>query len=158
MIDATRPRRRLATGVLFAYAVAVALITVVPTHGHRAGRFHQPWWAMIEPVPFRVPLWSFALNVLMFLPLGALVPVVWRGFDSYKKVGFLALAASGTIEFTQWVFDVTLGSHRTVDINDLIANTAGGLLGLLAVRLVRLNEPVVTASGAGTPPSRRPPG
>jgi glycopeptide antibiotics resistance protein len=30
---------------------------------------------------------------------------------------------------------VTLGSRRTVDINDLISNTAGAVLGLLLLRM-----------------------
>jgi glycopeptide antibiotics resistance protein len=46
------------------------------------------------------------------------------------------LAASAVIELTQFVLWLTVGNHRTVDVNDLIANTAGGVLGLLAMRSV----------------------
>jgi glycopeptide antibiotics resistance protein len=33
------------------------------------------------------------------------------------------------------VLGLTVGSRRTVDINDVLANTAGALLGLLILRL-----------------------
>jgi glycopeptide antibiotics resistance protein len=46
-----------------------------------------------------------------------------------------AACASTGIEVTQFVIGLTLGSRRTVDVNDLIANTAGALLGLLLLRL-----------------------
>ncbi|MGI3781627.1 MAG: VanZ family protein, partial [Janthinobacterium lividum] len=43
---------------------------------------------------------------------------------------------SATIEVGQGVGDVLLGLTRTVDVNDLVANVTGTVLGLLALRAV----------------------
>jgi len=138
VLETTRRQRRLARPIFTAYALAVAAVTVVPMPGHRTLWRHDPWWTTVVWVPGRVPAWSFALNVLMFVPFGVLVPLIWRTAGSYLRIGLWALAASAAIEATQFVLDVTLGTHRAVDVNDLIANTAGGLLGLVAARLAGL--------------------
>jgi glycopeptide antibiotics resistance protein len=131
-------RRRLtAVSILMLYAVAVVAVTAFPIMV-RPGAVHSGdhWWTVIRLIPFVVPPLSFVLNVVMFVPLGVLVPMLWPGADSVRRLAGVAAAASGGIELTQFVLWVTLGSQRTVDVNDLIANTAGGLLGLLLLRAV----------------------
>jgi hypothetical protein len=115
------------------YVFGVLVITVVPTriHPHR----HAPWSLVVQPVPFHVPPVSFVLNILMFMPFGVLLPSVWPRTGTFGRVAVWSLAASAVIELTQLVLWVTLGNYRTVDVNDLIANTAGGLLGLAVLRL-----------------------
>ena len=76
---------------------------------------------------------SFALNVVMTLPLGALLPLLVR-VRSVPGVALVGLGVSATIEVGQGVGDVLLGMSRTVDVNDLIANVTGTVLGLLALR------------------------
>jgi glycopeptide antibiotics resistance protein len=71
----------------------------------------------------------------MFMPFGVLVPLVWRAADSYWRMLAVAAATSTGIEATQLILNLTLGSRRTVDVNDVIANTAGALAGLLVLRL-----------------------
>ncbi|GAA0910887.1 VanZ family protein [Virgisporangium aurantiacum] len=115
------------------YAAAVAVVTVVPAGAHR--RHHGRWWWVVEAVPFQVPPVSFALNVVMFMPVGVLVPLLWPRAGRIGTIAALCLAASAAIELTQLALWVTLGNYRTVDVNDLIANTAGGVLGLLVLRV-----------------------
>jgi glycopeptide antibiotics resistance protein len=128
--------RLVTTTTTVLYALSVAAITVFPIHrrppDYWAG---EPWWTVIHWIPFVVDAPSFVLNIVMFVPFGVLVPLLWRRLDSWPRLTGCALAASATIELTQFVLGVTLGSRRTVDINDLIANTAGALLGLLMLRL-----------------------
>jgi glycopeptide antibiotics resistance protein len=119
--------------VSWLYAAAVAVVTVVPAGVHR--RHGGPWSAVVQAVPFHVPPVSFALNVLMFLPLGLLVPLLWPRAGRVGVIAAVSLAASAAIELTQLALWLTLGNYRTVDVNDLIANTAGGVLGLLVLRL-----------------------
>jgi len=128
--------RLVTTTILFLYALGVAAITVFPIHRRSPGYWAgEPWWTVIHWVPFVVDAPSFVLNIVMFVPFGVLVPLLWRRFDSWPRLTGCAVAASATIELTQFVLGVTLGSRRTVDVNDLIANTAGALLGLLMLRL-----------------------
>jgi glycopeptide antibiotics resistance protein len=90
---------------------------------------------VIRWVPFEVPVLSFILNVVMFVPFGMLVPLLWPRAGSVRRVAAWALCASACIELTQFVLGLTLASRRIVDVNDLIANTAGALLGLLVLRM-----------------------
>ena len=122
--------------LLVAYAVAVAGITLLPIvprpPAYWAG---EPWWTMLRWVPFDVDAPSFVLNVIMFVPLGVLLPLLRPGADAVRRLAVSAFCASLAIESVQLVLGLTLGSRRTVDVNDLIANTAGALLGLLILRL-----------------------
>jgi glycopeptide antibiotics resistance protein len=129
-----RVQRSLAW-ILTVYAVCVVAVTVFPVRVRMASWQWAPWWIVIHYVPFRVPPVGFVLNIAMFVPLGILVPLLWPRFSTFPRMFLLALAASTAIELTQFVLWLTLGNYRTVDINDLISNTAGGVLGLLALRL-----------------------
>jgi glycopeptide antibiotics resistance protein len=134
--------RRAAAGLLVLYGAFVALVTVVPMRVPIGMPRHRtaPWWAVVELVPFHVPLWSFALNVVLFVPLGVLVPLACPRGGSLVRIAAGSLAASGAIEVTQLVLWVTLANYRTVDVNDLIANTAGGVLGRLVLRFTPVSR------------------
>jgi len=150
----TRRSRLVPVSILFLYAVGVTIVTVFPIWVRPvAWRWTEPWWSVIQWVPFQVPPWSFALNVVMFVPLGVLVPLLWPRFDAVGRLAVLAAGASATIELTQFVLWVSLGSRRTVDVNDLIANTAGALLGLLALRLAATRAPTPGCSPPASPRS-----
>ena len=77
-----------------------------------------------------IPAWvdygfvQTASNVVMFIPLGALIAsLVWRSF--WWVAGVLGLCLSLSIELTQYV----LLPHRFATAGDVIANTAGALIG-----------------------------
>ncbi len=131
----TRGRLITAT-ILFLYGLGVVAITVFPVRPRPPGYWvGEPWWTVIHWIPFDVDTPSFVLNVIMFVPFGVLVPLLWRAADGVRRLAAVAACASLTIELTQLVIGLTVGSRRTVDVNDLIANTAGALLGLLVLRL-----------------------
>lgn len=72
---------------------------------------------------------EFSANVLMFVPLGLLV-LAWGGRPWHGILGGLAL--STLIETSQLLFLPT----RVADVRDLIANTVGATLGVLAAALI----------------------
>ena len=129
-------RAKITFTTLFVYASAVIAVTVFPIHHHRRGYWTgEPWWTVLRWIPGDVDAPSFALNVIMFIPYGVLLPLLWRATDSGRRLALAAVAASASIELLQFVLGITLGSRRMVDINDLIANTAGALVGLAILRL-----------------------
>jgi VanZ like family len=129
------PRSRTwIVAIFWIYVAAMAAVTVAPAGVHR--RHQDSWWSVVQLVPLHVPPISFVLNIVMFVPFGLLVPLLWPRADGIGRVAGLSLAASTAIELTQLALWLTVGNHRTVDVNDLIANTAGGVLGLLAMRFV----------------------
>ena len=66
---------------------------------------------------------NFLGNIIMFVPIGFFVPLLWNIND--KKVILIGFFSSLFIEFTQ------LFIGRTTDIDDLILNTFGAVLGLI---------------------------
>ncbi|WP_433721765.1 VanZ family protein [Actinoplanes sp. CA-051413] len=151
--------RRLTVTVFFLYAVGVIAITVFPIRVRSAAYWTgEPWWTMVHWIPGDVDAPSFVLNVIMFIPLGVLLPLLRPSLDAVRRLAGCAAAASSAIELIQFVLGMTLGSRRTVDVNDLIANTAGALLGLLILRLAVPSRRHRAAFGAGSPPSPSPPG
>ena len=79
--------------------------------------------ARINLIPFNVIDRSFFLNILMLIPLGFLVPLIWKDYRKWNKTILLGAGFSLMIEISQLV------TTRATDINDLIANTIGTLIG-----------------------------
>ena len=63
------------------------------------------------------------LNIILFIPMGFFVPAVWKNYRSFKTMFFMGLAVSLGIELLQ------IFTFRLTDIDDLITNTAGTVLG-----------------------------
>ena len=70
------------------------------------------------------------LNVLLFVPLGVFLPLLYGKFNMFGKVVLAGFLISLSIEIAQM-----FGTGAT-DINDLITNTAGACLGFGAYRLL----------------------
>lgn len=68
---------------------------------------------------------NFLLNALLFLPFGFLLPVLWASHRCGKAVVGFGFGLSLCIEVLQ------LCNLRLTDVDDLIANTLGTLLGYL---------------------------
>ncbi len=64
-------------------------------------------------------------NVLMFLPMGFIFPVVFKKMSGFWKTTACMMLFSFSIEFIQYFIG------RSADIDDLILNTLGGALGYL---------------------------
>ena len=72
------------------------------------------------------------LNILLFVPFGFLLPIVFPGFvKSGEKVFLAGLMFSVGIELTQ------LFSGRMFELDDIIANSLGALLGYLILLIMR---------------------
>ncbi|MET8621686.1 MULTISPECIES: VanZ family protein [Streptomyces] len=125
----------LALRVLTAlYAAAVVSITLFPLSIYGgAYRSTTPWLSLIQPIPLLMADMSMVPNVIMFVPLGFLLPLLAHGLTRGRTVALCALASLG-IEVTQLLQYIAFGNGRAVDVNDLIANTLGGLLGYAALR------------------------
>jgi glycopeptide antibiotics resistance protein len=75
-------------------------------------------------------------NVVLFFPLGILLPLVWRRLRFWRGIQ-IAIALSVSIELAQYV-SRTWGINRTADVNDVALNVLGACLGLALVFLLRL--------------------
>jgi len=84
-------------------------------------------------IPFadmvRGPL-ATALNVILFVPLGFFLPILYEKIDSVKKVLLIGAFISLTVEIVQ------MFGCGTTDINDLLTNTIGACVGYGIYKLV----------------------
>lgn len=73
---------------------------------------------------------GFLLNIFLFIPLGFLCPLISKRYRSIKNTFFIGLGLSFAIEVVQ-LFTL----YRATDIDDLITNVVGTLIGYFCFRL-----------------------
>ena len=66
-----------------------------------------------------------ALNVVLFIPLGLFLPLLWEPFRKLVPCTVYSFGLSLSIELLQML------TFRTTDVNDLITNVTGCVLGFL---------------------------
>lgn len=79
-------------------------------------------------------------NIILFIPLGIFLPVLSYRYRTLANVTILALICSTSIELVQLIerlFEI----YRYVDIDDVILNTLGAILGFIIINnLVLKND------------------
>lgn len=75
-------------------------------------------------------------NILLLMPLGFLAPILWEKFRSYNKVTLLGLAVSISIELVQFLERFAGGWGRVTDIDDVICNVLGVIIGYLIYNVI----------------------
>lgn len=77
----------------------------------------------VNLIPFQNFTTGFFLNILMCVPLGFLLPFVWKAYRKFRVTVLSGAGVSALIEVSQ------LLTTRATDIDDLIANTLGTAVG-----------------------------
>ena len=96
-----------------------------------------PWYKAANFIPIlTIDVKTFVLNVIMLVPLGMYLPFLSQKIQSIKQAARLGFYISLSFELTQLAIRILLGSGRSTDINDLIANTLGAVIGFLLIRKV----------------------
>lgn len=80
-------------------------------------------------VPFDSIGIGFILNIVMFMPFGFLLPLIWKDFRNIKKTAAAGAVFSLIIELTQ------IFNFRATDVDDLLTNTCGACAGYLIWRI-----------------------
>lgn len=75
---------------------------------------------------------SFLGNIGMFIPIGLLIPVIWKLKD--KTIILIGFLISLSIEISQ------LFLNRGTDIDDLLFNTFGTIIGLVIYKIISKKE------------------
>ena len=70
------------------------------------------------------------LNVILFVPFGFFLPILWDKFRKIKNVALTGLMTTLLIEISQ------IFTFRTTDINDIITNTIGTMVGYFIARWI----------------------
>lgn len=95
-------------------------------------------WNLCESISFNlIPFINedirlMFLNTLLFVPLGIFFPLVFKKLQNWKWCLFACIAISFLIEIIQMLF---IG--RLFDIDDLIMNTIGAMMGFIVEKYIR---------------------
>lgn len=127
-------RTTAASLMLALYLCAVYAIVGLPNI--RYVRFHPNF----NFVPFRYMFTDFStvLNVLLFLPLGCFLPILRSKFRSFFKTLLVGFSTSAFIEVFQ------IFTYRATDVNDLMTNSLGTILGYFLGMLLIFLFPEIT--------------
>lgn len=106
------------------YLIGVFFVTGIPTFDSLRIELHFQWIPLIdivnEPVGY---LKNTLLNIILFTPMGFLLPALWREYRSFRATLFSGFATSLLIEILQ------IFTFRLTDVDDLITNTIGTVAG-----------------------------
>jgi len=131
--------RRLAGFLLALWLIGGLFLTLEPAHPLAGQSVHD------NLVPFRtisiymrnLDSWFWMRNLFgnlaLLLPLGLLGPIALPALNRWWRVALLALLISTAIELTQLAVP-----DRSADIDDVIVNVSGALLGYLFLAVGRL--------------------
>lgn len=123
--------RNILTIVFAIYIFAVLYVT-------GAGTLYDALLYRLELRPEEMNLLPFSngmditayLNILLFIPFGLLIPFIWTGMDHPVSIVCSGISFSLLIELTQ------LLNRRRTDIDDLILNTLGTLIGYVVFKAI----------------------
>ena len=113
--------------VLALYLSAVYTVVGLPTIIYLRIDLHcnfVPFLGMISDLKNAI------LNIILFIPLGIMLPLLCGRFRNIKSTFLLGLGMTLIIEILQ------IFTFRTTDINDIITNATGTMLGYFIANMV----------------------
>lgn len=128
--------RRWLRAAFVAYLVLLTIVVFLPSKeastvtgfvGVIAG------WLAALGLPFKEAAIGveFVSNIVMFVPFGLLITFLWPGGWNWWRMLLLGAATSTFIEVTQLIIP-----GRVTALSDVIANSAGALIGAVVARQV----------------------
>lgn len=76
-------------------------------------------------------------NVIIFIPFGFLLPLLFTKYDKFKKILIFAIFTSSFVEIFQLIIGYLINnSYRKTDIDDILLNVIGTIIGYVAYRLL----------------------
>jgi glycopeptide antibiotics resistance protein len=108
--------------VFATYLAAIYLFVGMPTLQFM--RFELSL-TLIPFLPMLADLKNTILNIILFVPLGIMLPFLWKKYNTLKATLVFGLGMSLAIELLQFF------TYRATDVNDIIANTFGTVVGYL---------------------------
>ncbi|MFB7138117.1 VanZ family protein [Gottfriedia sp. NPDC056225] len=106
----------------------------------------ENWWSFNNFIPFKTIIFylfladinlnirvsNLAGNIIGFMPFGFILPLILKKYFNFKSILKATFILSLTYEILQLALE--LGSF---DVDDLILNTLGGILGYFVLKLIK---------------------
>lgn len=135
----------LHTGFLLLYVCTLAGIFSV------TGLPNAKYWQIdfsVNIIPM-ADIWNspmqYFMNILMFVPIGFLLPLLWEPYKDWKRVMGFGCFLTVFIEVAQ------IFTFRTTDIDDLLTNLLGACIGFMLVKILgeKLKVPLPVEPDSG---------
>ena len=97
--------------------------------------FQDNYYAITELGFWQPFIINFLGNICIFIPIGFLLPLLWKGYNRLWKVTLMGFLISLFIETAQ------LRQARSSDIDDLWLNTVGVMVGYVLYKIVFTHFP-----------------
>ncbi|MGN7116285.1 VanZ family protein [Lysinibacillus odysseyi] len=134
--------REIVMLLFFFYSVSIFSQTIIPqfwienghikvaTHTYRSNNLVpfatiSAYTELLQGPLVRIAFYNLAGNVVLFIPFGFFIPLVWRFFRKWGKMIIVSLAIPLFIEGIQYFIG------RSTDIDDVILNALAILIGYL---------------------------
>ena len=88
---------------------------------------------LANDINFNIRVENLTGNIIGFVPFGFILPLLTSKFHSFKKVTMATFYLSLTFELLQLIF-----KFGSFDVDDLILNTLGGMIGYIPIKLVSM--------------------
>ncbi|WP_418936199.1 VanZ family protein [Natronobacillus azotifigens] len=75
-------------------------------------------------------------NFILLFPLGVFSPLLFRRLRNLKLTILTAFFVSTSIETIQLIMSLTIGSNRTFNVDDIILNTSGAIIGYFIYKIL----------------------
>jgi glycopeptide antibiotics resistance protein len=145
-------RRGITSFALVLVVLAIAAVALVPTAyaGQERALTLIPGHGLDRPWQSSIAAGNIFGNMLLFLPLGFLLPLRFGWLRPAGRLVLLVTASSLGIELAQYALNL----GRAADINDIVFNVAGAAVGWAAFAAVQAFGGL-TSRGALRPTHRR---
>lgn len=75
-------------------------------------------------------------NIIIFIPIGFLVPFIWKSKKNITNIFLLGIIFSFSIESLQYIISLLLWfSYKVTDIDDILLNTLWAIIGFFLYRI-----------------------
>ncbi len=121
--------------LLLLYLVALFALALRPSSATGVQSLNLvPFSSIMRGLRVGGPLFAINIvgNIVVFMPLGVLLPNIHPRFRSWASTMIIALGVSTLIEVLQFI-----SAQRVTDVDDLLLNALGALLGYGCYALLR---------------------
>ena len=153
-----QPRKRtianeLTAFLFIAYVATVLALTILPISISNFQNPKEPGYnfvpiintskyliaslASTDPMMAKFAIANIIGNLVLFIPFGIFLPLLFSACRSIKKLMLISFCCSFSIEMIQLIL-IQFGTYRTADIDDILLNTLGAMLGFWLIST--LNE------------------
>ncbi len=128
--------RRQTTGhMIISFVFVIYLIGLLTAAGICIKASFSPRFSFIPFVDMIRGPADTVLNILLFVPMGIILPVLYEKYDTLGRTAFAGFLISLSVETVQ------MFGFGATDVNDLITNTIGSCLGYCIYRILSRNAP-----------------